>query len=288
MNDKLKNFIVRTLTGIVYVVLLVGCTVFSPVTSFIFFSLVAEATIVEFSHIMNKNAGANIPTPINALSGFLLCSTLWLWNISAGSAMEMAALYGFSLLYIIISELYRKESNPLKNWALAFASQIYVATPFALLPIISIVYDTEGQIQYTWIYVLSLFIFLWASDSGAYLVGSLLGRYFKAKLFPRISPNKSWVGSIGGGLLAVGISQLLAIYDPEALGRWEWAGFALVVVVFGTWGDLVESLLKRQLGIKDSGKILPGHGGLLDRFDSALLAIPAVVIYLTALKYMIG
>ena len=128
----------------------------------------------------------------------------------------------------------------------------------------------------------SVFVFLWASDSGAYCFGSLFGRH---KLFPRISPNKSWEGSVGGGLVAVAASQIFACFEPS-LGRWEWLGLALTVVIFGTWGDLVESLLKRQLQIKDSGNILPGHGGMLDRFDSSLLAIPASVIYLYTLTLL--
>jgi phosphatidate cytidylyltransferase len=127
------------------------------------------------------------------------------------------------------------------------------------------------------------------NDTGAYLCGSLLGRH---KLFPRVSPGKSWEGSIGGGLLVVGIAilvwYLLNTYVPEQanLNMWQWAGLCLTVVVFGTWGDLVESLLKRTLGIKDSGNILPGHGGMLDRFDSSLLAIPAAVVYLFTISLM--
>lgn len=118
---------------------------------------------------------------------------------------------------------------------------------------------------------------MWASDTGAYCVGSLIGKH---PLFKRISPNKSWEGSVGGAVLAIGISMIFAHYDTSLYSTLQWAGMALVVVVFGTWGDLVESLMKRQLGIKDSGNILPGHGGMLDRFDSSLIAIPAVALYL--------
>jgi phosphatidate cytidylyltransferase len=125
---------------------------------------------------------------------------------------------------------------------------------------------------------LPFFVFLWASDTGAYCVGSLIGKH---PLFKRISPNKSWEGSVGGAVLAIGISMIFAHYDTSLYSTLQWAGMALVVVVFGTWGDLVESLMKRQLGIKDSGNILPGHGGMLDRFDSSLIAIPAVALYLT-------
>ena len=118
---------------------------------------------------------------------------------------------------------------------------------------------------------------MWASDTGAYCVGSLIGKH---PLFKRISPNKSWEGSVGGAVLAIGISMIFAHYDTSLYSTLQWAGMALVVVVFGTWGDLVESLMKRQLGIKDSGNILPGHGGMLDRFDSSLITIPAVALYL--------
>ena len=118
---------------------------------------------------------------------------------------------------------------------------------------------------------------MWASDTGAYCVGSLIGKH---PLFKRISPNKSWEGSVGGAVLAIGISMIFAHYDTSLYSTLQWAGMALVVVVFGTWGDLVESLMKRQLGIKDSGNILPGHGGMLDRFDNSLIAIPAVALYL--------
>ena len=115
----------------------------------------------------------------------------------------------------------------------------------------------------------------------AYCIGSLIGKH---RLFERISPKKSWEGSIGGGIVAIGSSFILAHYFPF-MSMWQWAGLALVVVVFGTWGDLTESLLKRQLHVKDSGTILPGHGGMLDRFDSSLMAIPAAVVYLYALTW---
>ena len=129
-------------------------------------------------------------------------------------------------------------------------------------------------------YILAIFVLLWCNDTGAYCTGSLIGRH---KLFPRISPGKTWEGSVGGAVLAVAASQVFAHFVPT-LTALQWAGFAIVVVVFGTWGDLVESLLKRQLGVKDSGNILPGHGGMLDRFDSSLLAIPATVVYLSLLS----
>ena len=229
---------------------------------------------------MNKHYEAETNRPLSAIAAFILCSAVWQYQIGYGDYVKMFALYGFTLLYVIVSELYRQADNPMRNWALAFASQIYIALPFSLLPFISIRYDAvENLMQYEWIYTLAIFIFLWTNDTGAYLVGSLFGRYVPYKLFPRISPKKSWIGSLGGVMLTIIAAAVIEHY-AAGLPLWQWIGLALTVCVFGTWGDLVESLIKRQVGIKDSGKILPGHGGFLDRFDSALLAIPGAVIYL--------
>ena len=127
---------------------------------------------------------------------------------------------------------------------------------------------------------LSMYVFIWINDTGAYLSGVTLGKH---KLFPRISPKKSWEGSIGGALATTASAFAIAHLFPF-MSVAQWIGMALVVVVFGTFGDLTESMMKRHLDIKDSGRILPGHGGILDRLDSMLLAIPAVVIYLLILS----
>lgn len=276
----MKNLVIRAITGAVYVLALVGCTVWGPQSAFIFFALVAAGCVYEFGTIMNKHYEAETNRPLSAIAAFILCSAVWQYQIGYGDYVKMFALYGFTLLYVIVSELYRQADNPIRNWALAFASQIYIALPFSLLPFISIRYDAvENLMQYEWIYTLAIFIFLWTNDTGAYLVGSLFGRYVPYKLFPRISPKKSWIGSLGGVMLTIIAAAVIEHY-AAGLPLWQWIGLALTVCIFGTWGDLVESLIKRQVGIKDSGKILPGHGGFLDRFDSALLAIPGAVIYL--------
>lgn len=276
----MKKLITRTLTGALYVLLLVGCTIFSPVTAFFFFAIVAAATLWEFGSIMNKRAKTSITRPVNSLAGFILVGAVWLGTIAdAGNAKQAFALYGLLLIYMIVSELYRKAEHPLRNWTFSFASQLYIAVPFALLPLLYVGFDAKGEFVYNWQYLLALFIFLWVNDTFAYLTGSLLGRYFPPKLFPRISPKKSWIGSIGGGIFTLVAAIIVCYCWPGVMSIEHWIGFAIVVIVFGTWGDLVESHIKRQLGTKDSSHILPGHGGLLDRFDSALLAIPASVIY---------
>ena len=181
----------------------------------------------------------------------------------------------------MIAELYYKAPNPINNWAFTLFAQVYCAGSFSILNFIGAEPGTPGVMSYTPLFIMAIFIFVWLDDTGAYLVGSLIGKH---KLFERISPKKSWEGSIGGGVVAIGVSFILAHYFPF-MSMMEWAGLALVVVIFGTWGDLTESLLKRQLHVKDSGNILPGHGGMLDRFDSSLMAIPAAVVYLYALTW---
>ncbi len=276
----MKNFIIRAITGLTFAALLIGCILYNPVSLILLFSIVAGLTIWEFGTIVNNHAGASMNRLISAVAGFYLVFAVGGYQLGMISTREFMP-YLLTLIYLLVSELYRQEPHPLKNWAYAFASQIYIALPFALLSVLGLHYDSfANEMRYDFIYPLSVFIFLWMSDTGAYLVGSLLSRYFPAKLFPRISPKKSWVGSIGGGLLCLAAAWGIYAYEPQYMTLWQWMGLALTVCVFGTWGDLVESLLKRQVGIKDSGTILPGHGGLLDRFDSALLAIPAAVVYL--------
>ena len=135
-------------------------------------------------------------------------------------------------------------------------SQLYVALPFALLNVLAFQNSPEtSSVTYNPILPLSIFVFIWLSDTGAYCVGSLIGKH---RLFERISPKKSWEGSIGGGIFSIASSLGFAHFFPF-MSEWQWVGLAIVVVIFGTWGDLTESLMKRQLGIKDSGNILPGQ-----------------------------
>ena len=162
-------------------------------------------------------------------------------------------------------------------------SQMYIVLPLSLINVLA--FKTKSFTCFSdevpfYVIPLAIYIFIWANDTGAYLSGSLLGKH---KLFPRISPKKSWEGSIGGALLTVAGAVVISLFYGF-MNVWQWVGMALVVVVFGTFGDLTESMVKRHLGIKDSGKMLPGHGGILDRLDSMLFAIPAVVMYLVVIS----
>lgn len=288
----MKNLILRTITGIAFVAVLVGSIVYSPFTFGALFAVVSSLSTLEFCRIVNNQAGVHTNPFICVLSSMLLYFAFFAYSCGYAGAMLITPSlvflpYLLTLIYLMVSHLYADRQCALASWAYTMMSQLYVALPFALLNCIAFVPYPMGPLgtAYVYMYPLAVFLFLWSSDTGAYCVGSLLGRKIPYRLFPSISPNKSWVGSIGGTLLAVAVGAIISRYEPS-LTLIQWMGFGLVVAVFGTWGDLVESQIKRQLGIKDSGNVLPGHGGFLDRFDSSLLAIPASLIYVYTLWNM--
>lgn len=277
-----SNFLQRAVTGILFVGVLVGCILYDPWTFSALFVVISALTIREFGHLINQIEGVSINKNITMLAGvYLYIAVMAFCTNLSGSKIFLP--YLLLIMYLMISELYLKKNNPVMNWAYSMLSQLYIALPFAMLNVLSFhTSPMDTSVSYNPILPLSVFVFIWLSDTGAYCVGSLIGKH---RLFERISPKKSWEGSIGGSVAAIGSSFIFAHYFP-IMNMAEWAGLALVVVIFGTWGDLTESLLKRQLHIKDSGAILPGHGGMLDRFDSALMAIPAAVVYLYALTWI--
>ena len=244
------------------------------------FLIISALTVIEYGQLINKHTDSHVNIYITALGAGYLFMAFMSYNTYMTNASVFLP-YVLLLLYMMISELYLKRENPIGNWAHTMLSQVYIALPFALLNVISFQNDfVSSEVTYNPILPLSVFIFLWMSDTGAYCIGTLVGKH---RLFERISPKKSWEGSIGGAVVALIAAAVLAHFF-HTLNLWEWMGLALTIVVFGTWGDLTESLFKRQLGIKDSGRILPGHGGMLDRFDSALMAIPAATVYLYLLS----
>lgn len=286
----MKNFIIRALTGIIFVVVLVGCIVYSAESMGVLFAFITCLSLREFCHIVNQQEGVHVNAFITSLAGMLLFGAFY--HYCRGNCDSAIFLpYLGTIIYLLVAELYLQRPTPIHNWAYTMLGQMYVALPFSLLNILSFTADAAHPtiVSYQWILPLSIFFFLWANDTGAYLTGWALSRYIPYKLFPRISPKKSWIGSIGGCLLTLGVAALVYYWEASngqttTLSLPHWMGLGATVVVFGTWGDLVESLLKRTLGIKDSGNILPGHGGMLDRFDSSLLAIPAAVIYIHLLQ----
>ena len=280
----MKNFIVRTITGVFFVAAIV-VSFLNPMAMVFLFALVTGLTIWEFCGLVNERPYVQVNQFISTVAGVYLFLAMAGHCSGFVSTDTVFIPYLITIIYLLVAELYLKAKDPINNWAYTMLPQLYIALPFSTINVLA--FPQAGQ--YSFVLPLSVFVFLWMNDTGAYCVGSLLGRH---KLFPRVSPGKSWEGSIGGGVLVIGIAVLiwwlLEQYAPDAsqLNVWHWMGLGLTVVVFGTWGDLVESLLKRTIGIKDSGSILPGHGGMLDRFDSSLLAIPAAVIYLFTISLM--
>lgn len=275
-----SNFLQRAITGVIFVAVLVGCILGGPISFTILFALISALTINEFGTIVNRRENTRMNKPISILAGLFLFLCFGYIGVVPG-ANEIFIPYLFLILYLFISELYKKQPNPLNNWAYAMMSQIYIALSLALLNVLAY-HSTavESISQYNPILPLSIFIFNWVNDTGAYCTGMLFGKH---RLFERISPKKSWEGSIGGAVFSI-IAAIVLAHFFTFLSTGIWIGLGLTVVVFGTWGDLTESLMKRTLGIKDSGNILPGHGGMLDRFDSTLMAVPAAVVYL----YVVG
>jgi len=280
----MKNLIIRTITGVIFVAAIVA-SFLRPDAMVLLFSIVTGLTIWEFTGLVNERENVTVNRFISTVAGvyFFYAMTYFCSDLYGGIAKSVVFIpYLVTIIYLLISELYLRHDDPIEDWAYTMLAQMYIALPFSLLNVLAFTATPNGEITFNTLLPLSVFVFLWVNDTGAYCVGSLLGRH---KLFPRISPGKSWEGSIGGAVFVLVAAWVISTYlDGEMLTLWAWLGLGLVVVIFGTWGDLVESLFKRTLGIKDSGNILPGHGGMLDRFDSSLLAIPAAVVYLYTLS----
>ena len=286
MSDKMKNLITRSITGVIFVAAVVTCFL-RPEAMIFLFALVTGLTVWEYTGIVNnlENVAVNRFLSTVAAVYFFLAMAGFCSGI-VPSAVFIP--YLLTVVYMFISELYTKAPNPINNWAYTMLSQMYIVLPFSMINVLAF-RGAGDAVIYNYLLPLSIFIFLWTNDTGAYLSVSLFGKH---KLFPRVSPGKSWEGSIGGGILVLAVAAFLGWYENSgihegavelAMSIPQWMGLGLVVVFFGTWGDLVESLFKRTIGIKDSGNILPGHGGMLDRFDSSLMAIPAAVVYIYTL-----
>jgi phosphatidate cytidylyltransferase len=274
------NLVRRTVTGAFIVIFVLGGLWLHPVTFFIVGAVMIGGTQHEY-YIMVRGTGVRPQLITGIISGFIL------YFISTMIALGWLPVKGFLVLIPVISivmfiELFRNVQRPFDSLAHTFFSILYTAVPFSMFPFSAFnrtglepLLQMEG-IQFSPGILIGFFLLLWMNDTGAYLVGSLIGKH---RLFERISPRKSWEGFFGGMILTLLVARLfsgwLGVADTTG-----WMIIAFIISVAGTLGDLLESMLKRSLGLKDSGTVMPGHGGFLDRFDSVVVAFPLVYLYL--------
>ncbi|MBA3704760.1 MAG: phosphatidate cytidylyltransferase [Bacteroidetes bacterium] len=265
----MNNFFKRALTAGVFVAVLLGCTYYSQLSFTILFFGITILGMGEFYSLSEK--GENKPQKI---LGTFIGASLFASNalVCMGYVDLTILIIHIPLLFLMfINELYLKAENPFRNIAYTLLGIVYVAIPFSLLNYLVVFTDSFSHHI-----VFGFFFILWSNDTGAYLAGSAFG---KNKLLPRVSPGKSWEGSIGGAIVSYIVAYVISEWYTD-LSVIDWFIIATILIVIGTLGDLVESLYKRSKNVKDSGNLLPGHGGILDRFDSLIMATPFVFTFL--------
>lgn len=281
-NSEKRTFLVRLLSGCVLFVVVVGAILISRYSLLALLYVMCIGTMLEF-YKLARAQGAEPNRTLGISASILLVSSAFLYTqqdsnfIQNNIGMLLVPVVMLLMFCIFIAELFRKKEKPLANITVTICGIFYIALPLSLLCFIAVggfkFPMIEAQAYQPWILLSYIFI-IWANDIGAYLAGVTLGRH---KMFPRVSPKKSWEGFVGGIVAAVGIAILCGwLIRP---GITFWAGLGLIAAVSGVLGDLVESLIKRSIGVKDSGTMMPGHGGWLDRFDSLLIATPFVFVY---------
>ncbi len=264
----MKNLVLRSLSGAIYVTLIVAGILVSKWTVLSLCLLLTVLSQIEY-FILSHHSDARrsyLICVIDTLGSAILTCSFWLW-LHYGTPIGFAT-YTLCLLGRAIVQLYVSKTVSLGNLAYSYMGQLYIALPIALIPFI------PSHLA------LAMFIFIWLNDTGAFIVGCSIGR---RALFPRISPKKSWEGFWGGAVFCIAAALVMATLWPGyfmniTIG--QLVGLAVTVSLFATWGDLVESLIKRTLKVKDSGVMMPGHGGILDRIDSLLFVVPATICYL--------
>ncbi|MBC8319115.1 MAG: CDP-archaeol synthase [Bacteroidetes bacterium] len=267
----MKEIYVRTLTGIVFLIVVIGSILLDPLAFFVVFSVFTFIGLKEFYKLARLSPN-NKATPEYYLFGILIYAIVGLSGLGYIDIRYSAII--FVIFFIQIArELFRKNNPQWKNIAAILTGYIYISIPFGLMN--SLFYSgAVGQPRIE--ILLGMFVIIWTSDVFAYLAGSMFGKH---KLMERISPKKTWEGSIGGLFFSLIAAYILSLLVPQ-LSLVEWMILTIIIVISGTLGDLVESLLKRNADVKDSGTIFPGHGGVLDRFDAVIFATPMVFVYI--------
>jgi phosphatidate cytidylyltransferase len=274
----LSNIVTRTLSGAVFITIVIGSVLLHPYACAGMMAVVIVWAMLEYYDIVTKDR-IHAGKFLGVFTGVALFAAVFFYAQDIVSSRVFLFIIPL-LMLLFISQLYSSDLFSFRAIAYTLTGVVYIALPFALCTGMMFP-STEGRFlnpdgKYTPDLLLGFFILLWTNDTFAYLTGIMFGKH---RLFERISPKKSWEGFVGGLVCTVALSLLIAEWFP-ILPFYHWMAVATIIVVFGVYGDLVESLLKRNLKIKDSGRFLPGHGGILDRFDSVLLAAPMVYFYL--------
>lgn len=270
---NIQNLIIRSATGLLFLVVMIAGILWHPYAYLALFTFIVGATLCEYNKLMQSAFGLSTSCLLHGFTGaaIFIITVLVRWGLISE---KLILIMGLLAIIYAISSLYNKHHNPLQSILYPFFGYLYILIPFTLSS--HLAFPKSGEMTFTPYMLLMVFVFIWISDSAAYFFGSLFGRH---RLFERISPKKSWEGFIGGLLFAI-LSAYIASLFLVQLSLVQWIGLSVVTVIAGTYGDLFESFLKRTIAVKDSGTVLPGHGGLLDRFDAPLFAIPAAVAYL--------
>jgi phosphatidate cytidylyltransferase len=272
--NRYNNLTQRLITAILGAFILIFCVAYNQWTYFAIFLFVCLIAIFEFYKLVQANGIVPLKYLGTFAGGLIYILSFLIESKLIDSNWYYSVFPVVSLIYFI--KLYkRNEQHPFTNIGFTFLGILYVALPFALLNIIAF---SHGYYSYQ--LVLGPLLLLWASDTGAYFAGVNFG---KTKLFERVSPKKSWEGSMGGAMLSILMAYVLSLYFSELM-LWQWMSVTAIIIIAGTYGDLVESLFKRSMEIKDSGTKLPGHGGFLDRFDGLLLSVPFIIIFFKLIK----
>lgn len=265
----MNNFGKRAISGFLFVVILTGCIFLHPICFFLLFFIINILGLNEFTK-MARRMGVYLNLPVLLICGSMLFSAGFFHAYA--DYRDGYLCFFVSTFVLSIWELYRKKGNSFQNLAFSYYGLLYLSLPFTLLIYFPYMTNEEWKPEI----VFFPFLLVWFNDTFAFLFGS---RFGKTKLFPRISPKKSWEGAIGGGICTLLAALFIAPY-LEGLTVYNNIVIACIVVVFGVFGDLIESMFKRSIEIKDSGNIMPGHGGILDRFDAVVFVISAIFVYL--------
>lgn len=280
MNDKMKNLVVRTLSGLVLVAVMLGAMIWSPNGFGVLLAVLAAAGMLEF-YALAAAKGARPQRVLGTVLGLALLCLALLPAIPDGCDVldnrwicAMIVLFMLAVPAMLVCELYRKNTDPLASVGATLLGVWYVAFPLVCFGWMAFWFESASCEWFPGV-ALAYLVIIWVNDVFAYLVGMLLGRH---RLFERLSPKKSWEGFFGGvaGAVAAGVAAGWQLGGS----LWAWGGLALVVAATGVLGDLTESMFKRAAGVKDSGRSIPGHGGVLDRFDAVLLSAPFALVYL--------